>query len=332
MEDRRSFLRKCAITALAFSAPSLPGYGCSAKISSNNPLRNDTVNEAVVAWYSQTGNTERHGRLIARTLEAQGIKVTASELRHVDINTIDDHDLIIIGSPVFYYDTPKYVKRWMVTLPTITGMPVAAYVTFGGPEGNQHNAACSIIEGLVNRGGVPMAINTFMNMGTYPPVWSAEKVKAHTWNTRHLPDASTYQRVRDYAKDIIIQVNKGQLAEFSKTMNMREFSTLFGPIWWTKRSIDQHHIITDKCIQCGTCADKCPADSIDLANFTINNDSCELCFGCLNNCPARAIFMEYNGRQLMGYLDFMKAHNLKIKPPEELDSSMRQKESNREIV
>lgn len=320
MEDRRSFLRKCAITALAFSVPSLPGYGCSAKISSKNPLKTGTIDEALVAWYSQTGNTERHGRLIAKTFEAEGIKVTSSELRHVDIKTISDHQLIIIGSPVFYYDTPEYVKRWMATLPTITGMPVASYVTFGGPEGNQHNAACSIIEGLVNKGGVPITINSFMNIGTYPPVWSGEKVKEHTWNTRHLPDDSTYQRVRDYAKDIIIQVKKGQRAEFSKTINMREFSTLFGPIWWTKRSIDQHYIIKDKCIECGTCADKCPVEAIDLANFTIDRDLCELCFGCLNNCPAQAIFMEYNGRKLIGYLDFMKAHNLKVEPPQELNS------------
>ena len=320
MEDRRSFLRKCAAATLAFSIPGLPGCTGSAKISSQDPMKAGTINKALVTWYSQTGYTERHGRLIAKTLEAEGIKVTSSELRHVDNKTINDHQLIIIGSPVFYYDTPEFVKKWMATLPTITGMPVASYVTFGGPEGNQHNAACSIIEGLVDKGGVPIAINSFMNMGTYPPVWSGEKVKEHTWNTRHLPDASTYQRVRDYAKYIISQVKVGQRAEFSKTMNMREFSTLFGPIWWTKRSIAQHYIIKDKCIECGTCADKCPVDGIDLANFTLDRESCVLCFGCLNNCPAQAIYIEYNGRQLIGYLDFMKAHNLKVKLPQELNS------------
>jgi ferredoxin len=296
----------------------MPVYGCSGKISSITPLKTENINEALVAWYSQTGNTERHGRLMAKTIEAQGIKVTSSELRGVDITTINDYQLIVIGSPVFYYDTPEYVKRWMATIPMITGMPVASYVTFGGPEGNQHNAACSIIEGLVNKGGVPIAINSFMNMGTYPPVWSGEKVKAHTWNTRHLPDESTYQRVRDYARDIISQVKKGQRAEFSKTVNMREFSTLFGPIWWTKRSIDQHHILKNRCIECGTCADKCPVVSIDLTNFTIDRERCELCFGCLNNCPAQAIYMEYNGVKLIGYLDFMKAHDLTVKPPQEL--------------
>ena len=297
----------------------MPVCGCSSKISSKNPLKTGTIKKALIAWYSQTGNTERHGKLIAKTIESEGIKVTASELRHVDLAAINEHQLVIIGSPVFYYDTPNYVKRWMAALPEITGMPVASYVTFGGPEGNQHNAACSIMEGLVNKGGVPIAINTFMNMGTYPPVWSGKKVKEHTWNTRHLPDASTYQRVRNFAKDTINQVKKEQRAAFSKTLTMREFSTLFGPIWWTKRSVDQHYIIEDNCIECGTCVDKCPVDSINLADFSIDRDRCELCFGCLNNCPAQAVFMQYSGLRLIGYLDFLKAHNLVVKPPPELN-------------
>jgi ferredoxin len=318
VKDRRSFIKKCATAALVFSAPILPGYGCSTKIYSKNRFKAGALNRALVAWYSQTGNTERHGRLITKTLEAEGLGVTSAELKHVDIDTINDHQLIIIGSPVFYYDTPDYVKRWMATLPAITGMPVASYVTFGGPEGNQHNAACSIIEGLVDKGGVPLALDAFMNMGTFPPVWSGDRVKAHAWATRHLPDGSTYQRVRDFTKDIIRRADQGQRAKFIKTMNMREFTTSFNPIWWTKRLVDQHYIIKDDCIECGNCVEKCPVDAIDLANFAVDRDLCELCFGCLNNCPAQAIFMEFNGQKLIGYLDFMKTHNLKITPPREL--------------
>jgi len=273
----------------------------------------------MIAWYSQTGNTARHGKLMAKVLGARGVKVTFAELKDVNIDGINTHQLLIVGSPVFYYDTPKYVKRWMAGLPKINGMAVASYVTFGGPEGNQHNAACSIIEGLVEKGGVPIAINAFMNMGTYPPVWSGRKVKEHTWNTRHLPDAGTYQRVRDYSKYIVSQEEEGQSREFAKSMNMREFSTVFGPIWWTKRSVDQHHIVKHKCIECGTCADKCPVEAIDLADFSIDRELCELCFGCLNNCPAQAVYMEYKGQQLVGYLDFMKAHNLKVSLPRELE-------------
>jgi ferredoxin/flavodoxin len=298
--------------------PVLPGYGCSNKIVSTHPLKPGPLNRAVVAWYSQTGNTRRHGRLIAKTLEAGGIRVTAAELKRIDIDVLNEHQLIIIGSPVFYYDTPEYVKRWLAGLPAITGMPVASYVTFGGPEGNQFNAACSIIQGLAEKGGVPMSLDTFMNMGSFPPVWSGDEVKKHTWATRHLPDTATYQSVRKFARDTIRRVEQGERGKFGKSVNMRQMITRFNPVYWTKKFVDQHYIITDACISCGNCSDTCPVDAINLVNFSIDRDRCELCFGCLNNCPAQAVYMEYNGQKLIGYLDFMKMHNLKIEPPEEL--------------
>ncbi len=52
--------------------------------------------------------------------------------------------------------------------------------------------------------------------------------------------------------------------------------------------------ITDKCIQCGTCAANCPAESIALENdtYVINQDTCAQCGLCQSNCPAEAIVEE----------------------------------------
>ncbi len=33
---------------------------------------------------------------------------------------------VIIGSPVFYYDTPDYVKGFISSLPDLNGIPVAS--------------------------------------------------------------------------------------------------------------------------------------------------------------------------------------------------------------
>ena len=46
---------------------------------------------------------------------------------------------------------------------------MAAYVTFGGAEGNQHNAACSILEDLAQINGVPVGLEVFMTSKSYPP-------------------------------------------------------------------------------------------------------------------------------------------------------------------
>jgi ferredoxin/flavodoxin len=270
-----------------------------------------------VVWYSQTGYTARTGKLLAKTMEQNGLTVTGSEIRDIQPKEIEDYDLLVVGSPVFYYDSPSIVKDWIISLPDLDGTPVAAFVTFGGPEGNQHNAACSILEWLSEKEGVPIALKAFMNMGTYPPAWTAEDVNDKKWRNSDLPNETTYAKIRDYAVYILDQVKQGKSAEFAKTFNLREFSTLFGPIWWTKRMVDDHSIIEDKCISCGTCVEKCPVDAIDLDNYSVDTEACVLCFGCLNNCPAQAVNIEYRGRKLIGFKDFMKMKNLKVIEPEE---------------
>ena len=116
------------------------------------------------------------------------------------------------------------------------GTPVAAYVSFGGPEGNQHNAACSVLQLVAEKEGVPIA-RAFMNMSAFPLSWSEEKVHEKTWMSRELPDEETYDKVREYAAYLAIQVKEGKDAEFSKRLTLRECTTWLGPIWWTKKFV-----------------------------------------------------------------------------------------------
>ena len=131
-----------------------------------------------------------------------------------------------------------------------------------------------------------------------------------------LPDKETYRKVRAYAGDLINRVKAGAPAQYSPKFTLREVSTHFPLIWMTKLLVKNHTIDGEKCIGCGTCVDKCPADAIDLSEFKINTDACELCCGCINNCSAGAVKMEYNGEQVIGYHDFMKLKHLNIIEPD----------------
>jgi len=315
MHDRRSFLKKSALAAAALSLPVAPACACAGTIRALIPLKTRKVERALVVWYSQTGNTARYGRLLAATMRRAGLKVTSGEVRQVDAGNLSGYDLIVVGSPVFYYDAPAFVQDWVRSLPELQGMAAAAYVSFGGPEGNQHNAACSILECLVERGGVPVAQKAFMNLGAYPLAWAGDKIKKAPWRNRDLPDRKTYVQVRDYAQYVLEQVAQGQAAEFSKKVTLREISTFFGPIWWTKRSIDQHYLLADKCVACGLCVEKCPVGAIDLGGYTVNREACVLCFGCLNNCPVQAVYMDYGGTRLIGFNEFLKIKHIKIMEP-----------------
>ena len=317
MESRRNFLGKSAAAAIALLTPALPGCINISTIRAKVPMKPIEVKKAVVLWYSQTGYTQRNGNLLAQTLEKGGVAVAASDIRDFDKHGIPGADLLVLGSPVFYYDTPEFVKIWIKSLPNLDGTAVAAFVTFGGPEGNQHNAACSILELLTEKNGVPVGMNAFMNMSSFPLSWSEKHVDKKTWMSRHLPNEKTFNYVREYAETIINRVKQGKSAEYARKLTLREFSTLLGPIWWTKQFVKNHAIDPGKCIECGTCVKKCPVDAIDLSGFKVDRNACVLCFGCINNCPAQAVQMEYNGERVFGFNEFIKRNSLKIMEPED---------------
>lgn len=319
MERRRSFLAKCLMAplVLALSSGLKPNKVESSRGGSSFRSTHQ-LKKALVLWYSQTGHTQRHARLIAHVWKVRGLQVTVSDIKEFDKNTLADFDLILVGSPVFYYDTPEYVQQWIKALPPIDGIPVAAFVTFGGPEGDQHNAVCTILELLTEKGGVPVGLRTFMNMSAFPLDWSHNSVAKRILDNRNLPDEATYAEVRSYADSVIEQVSLGYPIPVEKKLTPRRFSTLFSPIWWTKRLIDTHSVDQKKCTRCGICQEKCPADAIFPESGQVIMERCVLCFGCINNCPVQAVVMEYKGRKLFGFWELLRKKNITIKEPMEL--------------
>ena len=50
-------------------------------------------------------------------------------------------------------------------------------------------------------------------------------------------------------------------------------------------------IITDECIECGTCVDECPEEAISEGDsiYVIDQELCMECLACLDACPTEAI-------------------------------------------
>ena len=320
METRRSFLKKTALIGASVSFPTLSSCSTLKTEKTRIALKPREVKKAAILWYSQTSNTEKCGIVISKTFEKAGVKVVSGDFRSIDKLNISETDLLVIGSPVFYYDTPDFVKDYIQSLPDLKGIPVASYVTFGGPEGNQHNAACSILEELIKKKGVPVGLESFMAAKSYPPSFDKYKKELENKTITFLPDKNTYHKTRKYAEFIKSQAENGRALIFEKNLTMREFSTYFNPIWWTKLSIDKHYIFKENCVECGACIEKCPTDSIDLNTYSINTGSCVLCFGCLNNCQYDAMTMECDDKKLIGFKEFIKRNNLKLTLPSELTS------------
>ena len=311
MDNRREFIKKSAVISAALCLPvSLTREGFAAYPD----LKTRTPKKALILWYSQTGHTHRYARLISCILKGKNIEVDVREIQEADKNILPDYDFIIVGTPVFYYDTPSNISDWLEKIPSIKGTPVAAFVSFGGPEGNQHNASCHILKLLAKKGGVPVGRDAFRNIPSYPtPKWDSANQKSG----QHLPNAATYDQVRIFTKNTLERISRGETISIGYEFALREPLRALPLVWLNKRLINKHTVDASKCIGCGTCVRKCPTKAIDPFKQIVDRDKCLACFGCLNNCPVDAVVMEYGGERLYGFFEYLKRTKIEIMEPEE---------------
>ena len=315
MKSRRTFIKKCLAGWLAIT---VPGWtACSVIGRPHSPITRRNPKRGLVIWYSQTGHTRRIGRLIQHTWQKAGLTVDGGDYREMGSESLNQYDLIALGSPVYYMDVPVNLRDWIKTLPRIDGTTVAAYVTFGGHGDGQHNTACELLEQMTLKGGAPADIGLFGNMSTFAPTWSMGN-EDRIMEFKDRPNEKTYRQACIFAGNILENVAIGQTYEIDREFGLDTLMKLLPGIALTKLMITDHHINQDLCIECGACIDKCPVGAISLETGVINSKRCIACMGCINNCPANAVQMNFLGTAVYGFKEFLKRNHIDIMEPAEL--------------
>jgi len=293
----------------------LIGKAMGSKVKSSGKVKNGKPLNALVFWYSQTGNTEKVGRAIASAWKKAGLNVTSGDYRDIDKNSLDKYDIIAAGTPVYYYEVPENYRDWLKNIPQLNGTPFAAFVTFGGEGGNQHNTVCELSELLAEKGGIPAGTAEFSCMSTYALTWSSGNV-TRILKYKERPGIETYAAAGSFAVDILQKTSAGISAEVSGNFSLRNI--IKGPpsIGTTKLLITGHRVDTGKCINCGRCRRACTVDAIDPDRGTVDTDKCIACLGCINNCPVGAVEMKFLGKEVYGYREFIKRNRITPAEPE----------------
>jgi ferredoxin len=232
----------------------------------------------------------------------------------VDPADVGNYDLVVVGTPVFYYDVPENVKSWVASIPNLDGTAVASFATFGGDGGNQHNTAAELLKLLVKRGGTPVGMSTLGNMSTYAPTWSLGNEK-RILKFSSLPDKTTYESVRKFAREILKNAEDGARCKVKKEFDINDLFRYLPVIWFSKLVTGTHTIDDQLCTKCEICVKHCPVGAIDLSRFSVDTKKCIACLGCVNNCPAGAVDMTFMGKKVYGFNEFLKRNKIKITAP-----------------
>jgi ferredoxin len=307
MINRRKFISGCAAAA---ACSMIPANANTSTITPANTLRKAAPEKAAVIYYSQAGHTRIYAELIAETWEKAGLKVDTVFIKKADVSSLTSYDLIGIGSPVYYLDAPANVKNWLFSIPSIKGTGAVSFASFGGNGDGQRRAAANMLKMLSDKGGVPLGLDMFGNMSTYPPTWSLGNSE-RILKFRDRPNEKTYDSVRAFASKTLEQYSKGGIGFETESGSIMSGKVMMAP---TKLFIS-HKLINARCIACGICMRQCPTGAIDIATAKIDEGKCILCFGCLNNCPSDAHEMKMFGKKLYGFPEFLKKNNIKIALP-----------------
>ncbi len=311
---RRECLQKGAVLALIGTGLI---DGCTHLSPRYAVLKTENPRRAGVFWFSQTGHTKTIGKLIACVLRAEGLEVTEGDYRQFDASSLPSFDLIIAGSPVFYYRVPVNFRLWLSRIPRIDGIPAATFVTFGGAGNNQHNTAFELLECLVERGALPLCIDMFSHMSAFAPTWSSGR-EARILRYRDLPNEATFEAARAFARRALSIVRRREDVRVDTRITFWQILKHMDLPWWTKLFASKHAINRDNCIQCGKCEETCPVGAISYREYRIDRSSCVFCMGCVNNCPTGAMEMTYAGYEVYGYREFLRRNNITLRVPREL--------------
>jgi len=139
--------------------------------------------KVLVAYYSETGNTEKLAKAIYEGLE----QVEKDILPISEVKEVDEYDLIFCGFPVHSHSVPRKAEEFIKNLPA--GKNVAFFATHGSLRGGQlavtafYHALSLTSKGMVLgtfgcRGKVkPDLIEAFLNKAEYRS-WALEAQSA----------------------------------------------------------------------------------------------------------------------------------------------------------
>lgn len=307
-------MKKGAVLALAGA-----GFidGCAHLSPRFAGLKTANPRRAAVIWFSQTGHTKTIGRLAAQVLRAEGLEVAEGDYRQFDASMLPSFDLIIAGSPVFYFRVPANFRQWLSRIPRIDGIPAASFVTFGGAGNNQHNTAFELLECLVERGALPLCIDMFSHMSAFAPTWSTGR-EARILRYRDLPNEATFEAARNFARRSLSIVRQRAEVRIETRITFWQLVKHMDLPWWTKLFASKHAINRDNCIQCGKCEEVCPVGAVSYRDYRVDRNKCVFCVGCVNNCPTGAMEMTYSGSEVYGYREFLRRNHITLRVPPEL--------------
>ena len=235
-----------------------------------------------LVYFSPTGTTKAVVQGIARGIDqsnAELIDITLPDARKQSLQT-SDHDLLIIGVPVYVGRVPALCTEWLQAVDA-HNTPAVCVVVYGNRA--YEDALVELKDTLTQRGCKPIAGAAYIGKHSFsndePPTASDR------------PDAGDLDHAESFGRQIQEKLNTISSADQISDVPVPGCHPYRGePCAPYRRGSKFWNVdfiaVSDECVECGICAQVCPVGAIDPDNSSkIDTETCITCCACIKNCP-----------------------------------------------
>ncbi|WP_297517790.1 EFR1 family ferrodoxin [uncultured Clostridium sp.] len=229
-----------------------------------------------IYFFSGTGNAH----YIAKTL---GNSLGKSKLIHIGSLDLEkeiysDADIIGVVFPIYFYDAPDIIKKFLSKLTIEATSYLFLYETFGGNGGNAITNCNKILSSrdikLSNYFSLMLPDNCIL-------------FKQSEEKNKRLLDGSEKKilNAATHIKNFKTKITPKSKFKYSIMSNQKLKNASVSFLKFKKFTVDK-----DKCTSCGLCERVCPVNNIEFkTEYPSFKNKCEMCFACIHYCPSQCI-------------------------------------------
>ena len=236
-----------------------------------------------IYYFSGTGNTEIVAELLQASLQNQGH--TARLLRIEDIlkqkNELDtsQYDILGIGCPIYGFDLPQIVYRFIQALPTAKGQKTFCFQTASDFVELNRVASYTARKELGQKGYDVF----YQRIICMSPNWT---LKYDERLIRQLYNAAVHKTQR-MAGDILS--DRERLPKSNILSRGLAKISSWGERWGARTFVRDLYA-SDACTHCNMCVQNCPVENITWdGDRLVFGPDCLWCMRCVYRCPTQAI-------------------------------------------